>query len=83
MKNNIVSALKYYEGTAAEMQLRGLLHSIRQAADNGDSGVSVPVYKIIKLHVPTLEHEILEPDGFKTVRFNDKDGVKKLRISWS
>ena len=83
MKSSINKSLKYYEGTAKEMQLRTLLYSVREAADNGDSGVSIPMYKINKLHVPTLEHEILELDGFKTIEFKDTDGVKKLRISWN
>ena len=77
------AAFTHVIGTSKEMLLRMLLHSIRQAADNGDSGISIPMYKINKLHVPTLDHEILELAGFKTIEFKDKDGVKKLRISWN
>lgn len=70
------------EGNIKEMQLRMLLHSIRQAADEGESGVSLPMYKMSALHMPTLEHEILEPAGFKTSEFKEETGVKKLCISW-
>lgn len=79
----IMKTAAFTIGTAKEMQLRILLHFIRQAADNGNSSVSIPMYKINKFHVPTLDHEILELAGFKTIEFKDTDGVKKLRISWS
>ena len=78
---SIIEALKCYEGTVKEMQLRFMLHEMRKAADEGESGVSIPMYKI-PLHMPTLEHEILEPAGFKTSESKEKSGVKKLHISW-
>lgn len=65
------------------MQLRMLLHDIRQAADEGESEILIPLYKLPALHTPTLEHEILEPVGFKISEFKDEDtGVRKLCISW-
>lgn len=83
MKSSIKKSIKYYEGTAKEMQLRILLHSIRQAADEGESGVSIPQYKLSALHMPTLENEVLNPDGFKTSKFKDEDNVVYLCISWN
>ena len=85
MSNSIESIMKTsaFNGTAKEMRLRVLLHDIRKAADEGDSGVSIPMYKLSALHMSTLEHEILEPAGFKTSEFKDEEsGVKKLHISW-
>lgn len=84
MSNSIESIMKAsaFNGTAKEMQLRMVLHSIRQAADEGESEVSIPLYKMSALHMPTLEHEILEPAGFKTSEFKEETGVKKLCISW-
>lgn len=82
--NSIESIMKTpaFNGTVKEMQLRMLLHDIRQAADEGESEILIPLYKL-PVHVPTLEHEILEPAGFKTKKFKDEDtGVQKLCISW-
>ena len=83
--NSIESIMKTsaFNGTVKEMQLRMLLHNIRQAADEGESEILIPLYKLPALHMPTLEHEILEPVGFKTSEFKDEDtGVQKLCISW-
>lgn len=82
--NPIESIMKTsaFNGTVKEMQLRMLLHDIRQAADEGESDILIPLYKLPVLHMPTLEHEILEPVGFKTRKFKDEDGVQKLCISW-
>lgn len=83
MSNSIESIMKTsaFNGTAKEMQLRMLLHDIRQAADEGESGVSVPMYKMSALHMPTLENEILKPAGFKTSEFKGED-IVTLCISW-
>lgn len=70
------------EGNVKEMRLRMLLHDIRKAADEGKRGVSIPMYKISALHMPTLEREILEPAGFKTSEVKEETGVAKLYISW-
>ena len=85
MKSSINKALKYYEGTAAEMQLRFLLHKMREAADDGHLDVCIQVYKLSKLHMPTLRYEILKPSGFKSEEFesNEIKGQKMLRISWN
>lgn len=84
MSNSIESIMKTSEfnGTAKEMQLRMVLHSIRQAADEGESEVFIPLYKMSALHMPTLEREILEPAGFKTSEVKEETGVAKLYISW-
>ena len=85
MKSSINKALKYYEGTAAEMQLRFLLHMIREAADDGRLDVCIQVYKLSKLHMPTLRFEILKPSGFDSKEFesNEIKGQKMLHISWN
>lgn len=87
MKTDITSIkdalmLPSVEGNNKEMQLRMMLHSIRQAADEGESWVSIPLCKMSALHMPTLENEILKPAGFKTSEFKEETGVKKICISW-
>ena len=82
---SIIEAIKCYEGTVKEMQLRFLLHKIREAADNGRFNVCIQKYKLSKLHMPTLRYEVLEPSGFKTKEFESKEiaGQKMLYISWN
>ena len=82
--NSIESIMKTsaFNGTAKEMQLRMVMSIIRKAADEGESGISIPMYKMSALHMPTVEHEILEPSGFQTNEFQEETGVKKLHISW-
>ena len=85
MKSTINKSLKYYEGTAKEMQLRFMLHKMREAADNGYLDVCIQVYKLSKLHMPTLRYELLKPSGFESEEFESKEipGQKMLRISWN
>ena len=85
MKSAINKTLKYYEGTAEEMQLRFLLHKMREAADDGRMDVCIPVYKLSKLHMATLCHEILKPSGFNAKEFESTEipGQKMLFISWN
>ena len=81
---SIIKALKCYEGTAREMQLRTLLHEIRTAADEGKMSTCIECYKISKLHLPTLRYEILKLSGFETEEFESQEIKQKmLRISWN
>ena len=82
---SIIEAIKCYEGTVKEMQLRFLLHKMREAADNGHTDVCIPKYKISKLHMATLRHEVLEPSGFYSKECEPKEipGQKMLYISWN
>ena len=82
MKSSINKALKYYKGTAEEMQLRFLLHMIREAANDGHLDVCIQVYKISKINMATLRHEILEPSGFDSKEFESNE-MKMLLISWN
>ena len=82
---SIIKALKYDEGTGKEMQLRFMLHAFREAADNGHMEVCIHVYKLSKLHMPTLRYEILKLSGFESEEFESEKipGQKMLRISWN
>ena len=82
---SIIEAIKNNEGTAKEMQLRFLLHKIREAADDGYVDLCIKKYKLSKLHVETLRHEILEPSGFYSKECESKEipGQNVLYISWS
>ena len=77
--------IKCKEGTAEEMQIRIMLHEIRKAADNGHMEVCIPVYKLSKLHLPTLRFEVLELSGFKSEEYESVEikGQRMLRISWN
>lgn len=85
MMNSINDWIKCKEGRAEEMQIRVLLHEIRVAADRGDMEVFIPLYKISKLHLPTLRLEVLELSGFKSQEYESSEipGQKMLRICWS
>ena len=82
---SIIKALKVYEGTAKEMQIRFMLHKMREAADNGHMEVCIQKYKLSKLHMPTLRFEVLKLSGFDSEEFesNEIKGQKMLRISWN
>ena len=72
-----------YKGTAKEMQLRMLLHEIRQAADEGKGQTNIYEYKLSALHMPTLRNEILKLAGFQTSETVEEGSeMKILCISW-
>ena len=82
---SIIKALKCYEGTGREMQLRVMLHDMKEAADDGKLSVCIPEYKLNKLHMPTLRYEILKLSGFESEEFESAEikGQRMLRISWN
>lgn len=82
---SIIKALKCYEGTSREMQLRVMLHEMKAAADDGKMSVCIDCYKLSKLHMPTLRFEILKLSGFESEEFESSEipGHKMLRISWN
>ena len=84
MKSALNFLIESNLGTAKEMQIRFVLHEIRKAADNGEKEVCIPVYKISKLHLPTLRFEGLKLSGFDSGEFESEEikGQKMLRISW-
>jgi hypothetical protein len=68
--------------TVTEMQMRWLLATIRAAADSCNRQVTVEVYKIENLHMPTLVKEILEPSGFEVTETKNDIGQKSITIGW-
>ena len=84
MFESFEKSLEYTSGTVKEMELRYIFAAIRKAADNMERYVEFPTHDISNLHMPTLEHEILRPAGFKFKFLPAKKGsvVDNIIIFW-